>query len=79
MCQLVQRIGANTGLHKGRQVVQHLGGQLACDPHAGDASGVFIGNRHGAGLSHRVYSFSRKRWASSAAMQPVPALVMAWR
>ena len=22
---------------------------------------------------------SRKRWASSAAMQPVPALVMAWR
>lgn len=26
-----------------------------------------------------VPSCSRKRWASSAAMQPVPALVIAWR
>src|SRR5690606_41872134 len=27
----------------------------------------------------RLFYWSRKRWASRAAMQPVPALVIAWR
>ena len=79
MRKLVQRIGGYTCLHKRRQVVQHFGSQLAGDPHASNTGGVFIGNRHGGGLSHRAYSCSRKRCASSAAMQPVPALVIAWR
>ena len=31
------------------------------------------------GWQAQLPSCSKKRWASSAAMQPVPALVMAWR
>ena len=36
------------------------------------------GRPQGASMDQPL-SCSRKRWASSAAMQPVPALVMAWR
>ena len=45
--QLVQRIGAHAGHHKGRQVIQHFGGQPSSQAHACNPVGVFVGDGHG--------------------------------
>ena len=45
--QLVQRVGAHARHHKGRQVIQHFGGQPSSQAHACNPVGVFVGDGHG--------------------------------
>ena len=56
--QFVDFVGGDAGLDERCQVIQQFGRQTARDTHAGNALCVFVGDGHGAGLSHRAGKIS---------------------